>query len=106
MSDDIEETGEVISLDLPTEQLLAQLPRDRALLELVLGALARRLSLAEGLLGDITLLPVARRIPRVLDRLDDCLGGERPRLTREHLGALVGARRETVSRVAGALGVG
>ena len=49
------------------------------------------------------MLPVAQRIPDVLKRLEICLGGEQPGLTREILAGLIGARRETVSRVMGAM---
>lgn len=83
---------------LPADRLLEWLPRDPALLDLVVRALGRQLALAEALLRNVALLPVAERIPDALARLEVCLGGEQPRLTRENLAALVGARRETVSR--------
>src|SRR5437870_4466833 len=56
--------------------------------------------LARGLQRGIALMPVAARIADALARLESCLGGEAPRLSREALAALVGARRETVCRAA------
>jgi CRP-like cAMP-binding protein len=91
---------------LPADRLIEHLPSDPALLELVLGALAQRLTLAQALLRNVTLLPVAQRIPDTLARLGGCLGGETTRLTHETLAGLVGARRETVSRVASPARVG
>lgn len=83
---------------VPASRLRQALPQDAALLRLVVHALGRRVALAEALLRNVTLLPVAERIPDALRRLDDCLGGETACLTREQLAGLVGARRETVSR--------
>ncbi|HEV2122417.1 MAG TPA: Crp/Fnr family transcriptional regulator [Chloroflexota bacterium] len=83
---------------LPVDRLIRSMAHDAPLRALILAALARRLVLAEALLRDVALLPVAERIPNVLARLQVCLGGERPRLTRERLAGLLGARRETVSR--------
>ncbi|HZR01464.1 MAG TPA: Crp/Fnr family transcriptional regulator [Chloroflexota bacterium] len=94
----------VVAWSLPPEGLLAWLPGDPALLDLVLSALSQRLALAEGLLRDVALYRVAARIPDALERLGPCLGGEPPALTRGALAALVGARRETVSRAAHAAG--
>ena len=85
---------------VPAERLRACLAQDPALLSLVVDALGQRFELAQTLLRDVTLLPVAARIPDVLARLEPCLGGQRPRLTREHLAGLVGARPETLSRAA------
>jgi CRP-like cAMP-binding protein len=90
----------VAAWSLPAEELLGWLPGDPTLLDLVLGALSQRLALAEGLLRDVALYRVAARIPDALERLEPCLGGEPPALTRGALAALVGARRETVSRAA------
>jgi CRP-like cAMP-binding protein len=83
---------------VPTDRLVAALDEDAALLEHVLIALARRLDLALGLLHDVALRPVADRVAAVETRLRPVLGGEPACLTRQDLGALVGARRETVSR--------
>jgi CRP/FNR family transcriptional regulator len=83
---------------VPSERLSAVLVDDAALLERVAVALARRLDLAVGLLYDVALRPVADRVAAVETRLRPVLGGEPARLTRQDLGALVGARRETVCR--------
>ena len=83
---------------LPAGPLLEYLPRDGALLDVLTRALGRRLGLASALLREVTLRPVAERVPDVLPRLAAQLGGERPPLTHELLASLVGARRETVSR--------
>ncbi|HEV2125654.1 MAG TPA: Crp/Fnr family transcriptional regulator, partial [Chloroflexota bacterium] len=85
-------------LALPVSRLKEQLPRNTALLYFILTALGRRLALTEGLVRNVTLLPVAERLPDVLCRLQEFLGGEPAQLTHEQLGGLVGARRETVSR--------
>jgi CRP/FNR family transcriptional regulator len=87
---------------LPADELLAYLPRDSALLRLVLDALSRRLTLANGLLRNVALLPVAQRIPDTVARVNGALGGRPHRLTHEALAGLVGARRETVSRAVAA----
>jgi CRP-like cAMP-binding protein len=83
---------------LPAGGLLEHLPRDPALLELIVGALSLQLGLVEALVRNVSLLPVAERIPDALALLQVCLNGERPRLSHETLAELVGARRETVSR--------
>lgn len=90
---------------LPAERLRDRSPHDPALLSLVVGAVGQRLALAEALLRDVALLPVAERIPNALARLRRSFGGERPQLTHEHLAGLIGARRETVSRAVAALPV-
>lgn len=83
----------------PAARLLDQLAHDAAALELLGRHLAERLALADQVLQDIALRSVAERIPRILPRLRDCLDGEAPRLSRQLLASLVGARRETVSRL-------
>jgi CRP-like cAMP-binding protein len=83
---------------LPVSRLRDQLSSNVPLLQFILAALGKRLVLAEGLVRDVALLPVAERLPDVLARLQDFLGGEPAQLTHELLGGLVGARRETVSR--------
>ncbi len=83
---------------VPAARLRARLLEEPPLLGAVLAALGRRTALNAALLRDVTLLPVARRIPDVLKNLGPCLGGETLRLSNEQLAALVGARRETVSR--------
>jgi CRP/FNR family transcriptional regulator len=88
---------------MPSEAFLAHLPHDHELLWLVVHALTRRIVLADTLLRGVTLLPVAERIADALTNLSLCLGGEQPRLTRETLAGLVGARRETVSRSVNAI---
>ena len=88
---------------LPADRLLEQLPDNLTLLQLIVESLGRRLTLAQALLGDVALLPVAQRIPDMLKRLEICLGGQRPGLTQDILAGLIGARRETVSRMMGAM---
>jgi CRP/FNR family transcriptional regulator len=83
---------------VPSDRLFAALGDDPTLLGRVMVALARRLDLAVGLLYDVALRPVAARVAAVETRLRPLLGGEPARLTRQDLGALVGARRETVCR--------
>jgi hypothetical protein len=80
----------------------ASLRDDPALLERVMVALARRLDLTVGLLYDVALRRVADRLGAVEARLRPVLGGETARLNRRDLGALVGARRETVCRAVAA----
>ena len=87
---------------VPTDRLLAALRDDPALLERVMVALARRLDLTVGLLYDVALRRVADRLGAVEARLRPVLGGETARLNRRDLGALVGARRETVCRAVAA----
>ncbi|MDP8923352.1 MAG: Crp/Fnr family transcriptional regulator, partial [Chloroflexota bacterium] len=84
--------------ELAADRLREWLARDSDLARLVLEALGRRLVLAEQLLRQVPLEPMARRIPNVLTLLEAHLGGQRPHLTREMLAGLVGVRRETVSR--------
>jgi CRP-like cAMP-binding protein len=83
---------------LPAAPLRAHLARDPALLATICAAVSHRLALSAGLIGDVHLRPVDERLDAVRDRLAPCLGGEPPRLTREELARLVGARRETISR--------
>jgi CRP/FNR family transcriptional regulator len=90
---------EVEAWMVEAERLLERLSQDAYLAELVLDGLGRRLLLAEGLLRDVALLPVAQRLPDAVRRLASCLDGEAPRLRQSDLAALVGARPETVSRV-------
>lgn len=88
---------------LPADRLRRALPQDTALLDLVVAALGRRLALAEALLRDVALLPVALRLSNALARLEGGPGGAPPRLSHEQLAGLIGARRETVSRAAAAV---
>lgn len=83
---------------LPAEALRTHLLADPRLYRQVALALCRRLTLAEALVADVALRPVAARIPRVLERLELADSGEPVRLTHQALATLVGARRETVSR--------
>jgi CRP-like cAMP-binding protein len=83
---------------IPVHRLVERLSDDPGLLEVVQGALGRRLALAEELLQDLR-LPMRERIPQVLGHLQDFLGARLPPLTHEQLGNLVGAKRETVTRV-------
>ena len=83
---------------LLSDELRTYLLENPPLAKAVLGALARRLALAQGLLRDVALLPVAQRIPDALERVDGLLEGEPVQLTHEALAGLVGTRRETVSR--------
>jgi CRP/FNR family transcriptional regulator len=85
---------------LPAARLGEQLAQHPALGELLIRALVRRLSFETSLLQATTFEPVASRVSTVLGRLSLVDGGERPRLTKEVLAGLVGARRETVSRAA------
>lgn len=88
---------------MPARRLQEHLPSNAQLLHAILLALGQRLALSEGLVRDVALLPMAERLPDVLGRLQGMLGGDGPRMTHELLGGLVGARRETVSRVVGQL---
>lgn len=83
---------------MPVERLLPSLGDDPTLLRLFVSSLSHRYGLTQVLLRDVALNRVAERIPAVLARLEPCLGGEKPRLTRELLAGLVGARPETISR--------
>src|SRR5205085_6936858 len=73
--------------------------RNAILLGLVVGALAQRFALAEGLLRDVLLLPVRDRLGDVQLRLAIMLSGTRPALSRSQLARLVQARPETLARV-------
>ncbi len=75
-------------------------PMYQAVLRRLVHALAGQMAVAEATLRDVALLPVSERIPNALARLKDPNNAEPIALTREHLASLVGARRETVSRVA------
>jgi CRP/FNR family cyclic AMP-dependent transcriptional regulator len=83
---------------MPAEQAIGQLRSNEAVQLIVLEALIRRFLVAEGLLADVPLRPVAERVPSVLERLKPCLGGDSPRVTRDVLAGLVGARAETIIR--------
>lgn len=83
---------------LPAARLLQARPEDAVVLNRIALALARRLTAAEVTLRDVALLPVAERIPGALARLEAGFAGDGAKPTHEHLAALVGARRETVSR--------
>jgi CRP-like cAMP-binding protein len=83
---------------IPTDRLLGRLEGDPALAAALAVALARRLQLTVGLLHDVALRPVADRVAAIEGRLRPVLGGEPSRLTREDVGRLIGARRETVCR--------
>src|SRR5439155_17674812 len=85
---------------LPADRLFATLADDGTLGAAVAAALTRQLGLAEGLLGDVALLPVAERVGNALRLVARCLGDEPPRFTRAALATLVGAARESVSRAA------
>ena len=84
---------------MPTAELADELWRNAMLLGLVVGALAQRFALAEGLLRDVLLLPVRDRVEDVQRRLAATLGGARPALNRAQLASLVQARPETLARV-------
>ena len=87
---------------LPVGPLLATLPCDAHLAQTMLAALAERLGLTRAVLADSVLLPVSARIPDVVARLGSCADGDGTPLTRKLLATLIGARRETVSRIANA----
>lgn len=86
---------------ISAEHLVVQLSGDRRLVELILESLTQRLTLTQGLLRDIALLPVPERLANAVRRLEVALDGDLPRLRRGDLAALVGARPETVSRATG-----
>jgi CRP-like cAMP-binding protein len=85
---------------LPVARLAEQLAQRPGLAELLVNALVRRLGFEMSLLHAVAFQPVAARVSTVLDHLAMVDGGARPRLTKEMLAELVGARRETVSRIA------
>jgi CRP-like cAMP-binding protein len=87
---------------MPANTLVDRLLEHPELLNAVIEALARRLVLTRTLLRGVTLLPVAERLRELKPLLDSCLGGEQPRVSQEVLAALVGARRETISRLGSA----
>ena len=82
----------------PADELREHVLDDAWLYREVATALCRRLTHTEALLVDVAVRPVAARIPRALQRLKAGGLGGRSGLTRQALAALVGARRETVSR--------
>jgi CRP-like cAMP-binding protein len=84
---------------LPTAQMKEEIRRNPMLLGLVVGALAQRFALAEGLLRDVLLLPVGDRLGDMERRLSATLGGRPPALNRRQLAGLVQARPETLTRV-------
>lgn len=84
----------------PVQNLWEQLQTDPALRELLVRALGQRLALADALLYCIGLLPVADRLAPILRQVERCFDGEHPQLTREGMAQLVGAQRETISRLA------
>lgn len=86
--------------ELTGDRLRRQLPHQPALQEVVLRAIGRELAQSEALLRAVVLHPVAQRLSDVPVLFQPAPGGEAPRLNREHLARLVGARRETVSRAA------
>ena len=84
---------------MPTTAWEQEMHRNPMLLGLVVGALAQRVAMAEGLLRDVLLLPVRDRLGDVELRLAATLGGSRPALSRSQLAGLVQARPETLTRV-------
>jgi CRP-like cAMP-binding protein len=87
---------------MPAGRLLERLVDDPALLDLVFDSLGRQAAVTEQTLGDLVLRPVAQRVANALRRLE-LLNTERPRLTRELVAGMIGARRESVSRTSSAL---
>jgi CRP-like cAMP-binding protein len=88
----------VLTWAMPTVQLYQEVWGNSMLLGLLVGALAQRMALAEGLLRDVLLLPVRDRLGDVQLRLAATLGGT-PALSRSQLAGLVQARPETLTRV-------
>ncbi len=88
---------------LPVKQLEEEVWRNPMLLGLLVGSLAQRFALAEGLLRDVLLLPVRDRLGDMELRLSAALGGRRPALNRAQLAGLVHARPETLTRVVAGL---
>lgn len=84
---------------MPTPTLRQELERNAMLVGLLVGALAQRVAVAEGLLRDVLLLPVRDRLGDVQLRLSATLGGTQPALNRSQLAGLVQARPETLTRV-------
>ena len=84
---------------LPVADVLEELPANRMLQGLVVGALAQRLALAEGLLRDVLLLPVRERMGDVERRLSATLGGQPAALRRAQLAGLLQTRPETLARI-------
>jgi CRP-like cAMP-binding protein len=84
---------------MPTAAWQQEMDHNPMLLGLLVGALAQRVAVAEGLLRDVLLLPVRDRLGDVELRLAATLGGRRPALSRSQLAGLVQARPETLTRV-------
>lgn len=84
---------------MSTPVLRQELERSAMLVGLLVGALAQRVAVAEGLLRDVLLLPVRDRLGDVQLRLSATLGGMQPALNRSQLAGLVQARPETLTRV-------
>lgn len=84
---------------MPIAQLKDEVWRNPMLLGLLVGALAQRSALTQGLLRDVLLLPVRDRLGDMELRLSAALGGRRPALNRTQLAGLVHARPETLTRV-------
>ena len=85
---------------MPVSDAREELPRNRLLQGLVVGALAQRFALAEGLLRDVLLLPVRERIGDMEQRLTATLGGRAVALRRVQLAGLLQTRPETLARLA------
>jgi CRP-like cAMP-binding protein len=85
----------VDALMLPAAELQAELSTDRALLGLVVGALAQRLALEQALLRNAVLLSGSERLRDIAMRLP-CAGVG---LTVTTLAGLLGLRPETLSRL-------
>ena len=84
---------------MPAEELGDDLSRNPMLQGLVIGALAQRVAVAEGLLRDVLLLPVRERVGDIERRLAATLGGKPAALRRAQLAALAQVRPETLARV-------
>jgi CRP-like cAMP-binding protein len=84
---------------MPTAALQQEIRHNSMWQGLLVGALAQRVAVAEGLLRDVLLLPVRDRLGDVQLRLSATLGGTRPALSRSQLAGLVQARPETLTRV-------
>lgn len=94
-----EALGSVRAWAMPAEGLRNELRHNPMLQGLVIGALAQRLALAEGLLRDVLLLPVRERVRDIERRLAATLGGKPAALRRAQLAALAQTRPETLARV-------
>ena len=84
---------------MPVADAREELPRCSLLQGLVVGALAQRFALAEGLLRDVLLLPVRERVGDIERRLAVTLGGRPAALRRAQLASLLQTRPETLARV-------